>query len=800
MRRAWRISRSSRGQEPRSRAAAVYATRERAEQSEALLEALGTLDFSSQAPDEEAAASEEEPLSEEAKLALFKLQEELSATQEGIGPTLDLRIRSTNEAIKEIDDAVKANPAKEPEYAGRRAVLSDELSRLMTLQTVQKKRGLKEAKRLNATFVSDDGQMLPLDMECQLTESGSKVTAAVSDLTTPDSGDGSETRGTSREAILAATEEALEDGAVYGRGIVAIEVEGKIEQLRVGASLGQIASEGLENLTTVLTIAAIAAAPFTATATLTLLVPIGVVGAIPSGYRLIRKYEASTLRWTDASTLMDLVNIVGSAVSVGRLASSAGIARQVARAGEPAAWLVRTGKGLLIVGWALDGGGAVLLGGQLLVALDEASKLPEGEKRLKIAQILGGALVQAGIIAGGALADHVVQEQAQARLNALDEAKSRPGSLEKGPPPSPEKTTDVTEGGAGGESEQRLTTGEQTSGRADEQPLTVTEGKDGTPTVDSATEKGAVPTEGVPTTKRDESLSPTPDAALESLARGDRPEAKVEPLDIDLKTVSDDTVVERGVKNWDQAYARFNEVVTASNGREVGIWRDADGNYAIVVGSTRGVNPPEGGGWTAIVHYHPNPDATTRFRLPSPQDLSPLVKRFEETGQGGREFVEWGKPDGTRGRTEVGITPEEAKPYYVKVEEPDGTTKELRFASLEDFIKHWEGLEIFAGRSRADLVAEILAGGRAAPRRVGRERRTQGDGRHAAGQGYGERRGHTAGRRRQQQAAATKGRRKKDVDAASAPKEKKKKKTTTSKKKPPPPPGTAHARRPRPHR
>ena len=70
--------------------------------------------------------------------------------------------------------------------------------------------------------------------------------------------------------------------------------------------------------------AALVAAPLTGGATLALLVPIGIVGSIPSAYRLLDRGAAGTFG-LDFAAAMEIVDVVGSLAGLGQAA--AGMAR-----------------------------------------------------------------------------------------------------------------------------------------------------------------------------------------------------------------------------------------------------------------------------------------------------------------------------------------------------------------------------------------------------------------------------------------------------------------------------------------
>jgi hypothetical protein len=285
-----------------------------------------------------------------------------------------------------------------------------QLDKILDMRT---KRGLDKdnvtIERIPAVFVGDDGKVMSL-----LLEAVDKSEAAwppekrryyVSDSTTPDSGHKTDTEEVSAEeikqgktakgkAILVAVKDILEGTMGYGRGYVSVVVGNQTLSQRIEASETQILLEGLSNLATVASVAAIAAAPFTGGESLVLLIPIGVIGAIPSAYRLATRAEAGNLR-NDLSTWMDVVNIASAFVGLG---SEAQVVKQLAKQ----AIVVR--GGLLITAVGTHGLNVVLLSADVKRQMDETGSLPPELRASHIAEIIESAAVNAGIMIGGMLA------------------------------------------------------------------------------------------------------------------------------------------------------------------------------------------------------------------------------------------------------------------------------------------------------------------------------------------------------------------------------------------------------------
>jgi len=268
-----------------------------------------------------------------------------------------------------------------------------------------------KAERLIATFVSDTGQRMNLDLEAVERSSGpGRSTVYVSDITTAKSGAETGSGPTRADATVKAVRKILEGIAGYGRGRVAVQVGGETRTVRIEASLGSLLAESVENVATVVSIAAIAAAPFTAGASLSLLVPIGIAGALPSAYRVAVRVEHGTFE-PDLESAMDVVNIVGSAVGLGRVGASS-------------LRMVRVGRAMMFVGFGADAMGGLLMGADLVARLDDVKKLPEGERAAAIALIIGGAMLAAGITVGGALAERASQRHAESKLRGKTAAAS----------------------------------------------------------------------------------------------------------------------------------------------------------------------------------------------------------------------------------------------------------------------------------------------------------------------------------------------------------------------------------------
>ncbi|MFC7335827.1 DUF4157 domain-containing protein [Haloferula chungangensis] len=258
--------------------------------------------------------------------------------------------------------------------------------------------------RIVASFVSDTGVTIqPLIEATDVDASDERYRYYVSDLTKDDAGDVTGSTATDRNrALLDALEKLFEQSTGYGRGNLTVYIpeepdgfshpdqfsNGSTHTIRIEAAFDAIVMESVESVTTLISVAAMVAAPFTGGASLAILLPVGIIGSVPAAYRVGTRLESSTFRW-DMQTAMDLVDIIGSFLSGGE-AVSGGLR------------LFRTAKFLGVMGSGLDGLSILAVNWQTIRALQSLPPgLSEGERRLAIMRTLGGALQANGMAVGG---------------------------------------------------------------------------------------------------------------------------------------------------------------------------------------------------------------------------------------------------------------------------------------------------------------------------------------------------------------------------------------------------------------
>lgn len=339
----------------------------------------------------------------------------LEAVKNDTAQWKDLGTKGQQDVDKRIDE-IKAIKKKRNDWMSD---LSDE--------------SLETPEKLSSYFVAQEGTTANRPMHLLLEIVPLKADRgmfryAVFDNT---SKDGEHRKGPARDnksdAIADAIQSLLEDVG-YGRGIVTVAIpksmwdvgrtESEIRTVAIARSAKMLFLEGLENAALVASIAVIAAAPFTGGASLALLIPIGVIGAIPSAYRIANRVSEGTFEW-DMTTAMDVMNCLGAVAGLGQFATSVKLISVSARV-----WT--------IVGLGMDGLQGILGTYDLIDKLRSIDPtLPEGARMAEAMVIVGNALLQLGIAVGGHMAAEGVSRRETAAAGVGDAANP---NISRAPP------------------------------------------------------------------------------------------------------------------------------------------------------------------------------------------------------------------------------------------------------------------------------------------------------------------------------------------------------------------------------
>jgi subtilisin family serine protease len=287
----------------------------------------------------------------------------------------------------------------------------------------------KKLVRALGTLVTDRaGPPLHLAIEfAVMTETPGLVSVTVLDATAVNSGYGAGAGGTVGQAVKAALLSLLEsDVTGYGRGFctILVPVDGQAHQqltFRVEANLSAMLVEAIEGLTMIVSVVALLAAPFTAGASLAILVPMGIIGIVPSAYRLATRAAHGTLHW-DLQTAMEVVDVVSGFIGLGQTAT--GSLR-----------MLRLSKGFMVLGHGANGLGVMMGSYALLEQIDQVKDDPSlspAQKRAALMSLVGNQLFQHGISVGTSLAS-------KARFD-LDASGVDPARLPPSARPLPEAT------------------------------------------------------------------------------------------------------------------------------------------------------------------------------------------------------------------------------------------------------------------------------------------------------------------------------------------------------------------------
>jgi len=412
----------------------------------------------------ESSAADRAILAEERKSLRIALHGSVETILLGEQQALEKRRRKLADQRRTADGRRAQGVEYELEQIDRRVAEISEILDIRHARHVRHRAGFDGPTRIPAVFVGDEGKTLSLVLEAiEKSKRDGELVYHVTDATTRDSGQATgDPRASRDDAIADAIKRLLEKSRGYGRGYATIHIPapsgataasseastgGKpaTKTIRIEADLPAIAMEAIDNVTTTLSLAAIAAAPFTGGASLVLLLPINAVGAIPSAYRLADRASAGTLR-LDLAAAMDIVDIVGSAAGIGQIAASS--LRHVSLS-----------DGLLMIGLGSDGLGAALASAAFLEAAKNIDpNAPPGVRRAMLMELIANQLLGAGIHAGTALARRaqILRTQAQHSIAGASDDAAPPGGAPGLAKVDPAKSRDAkreaaraTEGDAG---------------------------------------------------------------------------------------------------------------------------------------------------------------------------------------------------------------------------------------------------------------------------------------------------------------------------------------------------------------
>ena len=327
----------------------------------------------------------------------------------------EVALGNLEQILTEIDDAIEETLAQPDDdqrnerlalLKSQRSAVQQQLTQLGKTLDVREQRIADDPRLATATplpvaFATDEGEVVQLELEYVAEAADHQVSVTISDYTHPKAGMATAEGATLADAVAAALRELLEGDLGYGRGVAAVKLPGTevAQPIRIEKSPRSLATEAWESITTIVTIGAIVAAPFTGGASLAILVPIGVVGAGIASYRLIERYQLGTLDW-DLETATDLLDIVGGLLG---FAGAGAVALKAAKFTNAA----KLG-GLIVASVDLGSNvaGLVVLGIQLqqeLAAIAQDHKLSASQQRAQSLIALGRAMMQIGMMAGQSL-------------------------------------------------------------------------------------------------------------------------------------------------------------------------------------------------------------------------------------------------------------------------------------------------------------------------------------------------------------------------------------------------------------
>jgi hypothetical protein len=148
---------------------------------------------------------------------------------------------------------------------------------------------------------------------------------------------------------------------------------------------------------------------------------------------------------------------------------------------------------------------------------------------------------------------------------------------------------------------------------------------------------------------------------------------------------------ERTFATPERAFAAYDEALTRSGGKEVGVYRNTQSptsEYIVRVGDEQSVGPPLEGSWEPVLHKHPNPENVLTRRMPAPQDVQNTLHSAVAGGRPVTEFIDYPLPDGRHALVAYTVDPANGR-VTIKYEAADGSIVQRTFASLEAYASHY---------------------------------------------------------------------------------------------------------------
>ncbi|WP_433305479.1 DUF4157 domain-containing protein [Actinoplanes sp. CA-030573] len=147
-----------------------------------------------------------------------------------------------------------------------------------------------------------------------------------------------------------------------------------------------------------------------------------------------------------------------------------------------------------------------------------------------------------------------------------------------------------------------------------------------------------------------------------------------------------------------KAYQAYEATLQRPGAAEVGVFRNPQGEYVVMVGRATAVDPPEGGGpWQAVVHFHGTPGNALAMRNPAAKDVEGALSAARKSGQPVTEFVEAALPGG--GRTITSYTAHPDGRIEIEYTRPSGERKTRSFGDIQQY-------EAEAGSRKVAIAAD----------------------------------------------------------------------------------------------